>query len=417
MLHHAGISSMSILGIVLGISLAACSPPKHSFNQSATSTGEGEVEGGVKTQGQTTGPVIINSNNGQVTCETEHNIIEISTEEELQAMRDESSYKLKNNIQLTKPFNPIQGFAIFLDGGGFTVSNLRISSTVDKAGLFSVLTGGCIKNINFTGAVVTGKNKVGIAMGESGASPIFNVKFADSTVSGNDHVGGLVGVFTGRGTPARDIEGRAITVNGSGEMVGGVIGYHGGGGVVALAENIVVTNMTVTGRTLVGGITGKSPQESKNLRATSVRVTAQGDQAGGISGSGSYGGIKIDGCYVDGEVKAQNYGAGVVGKFNGGGATIKNCESAANVEISGEYAGGIVGHITGGSMSLDGSKTSGNIRGANFIGGVAGHANGGGKQFNSISSSARVYTNGTSFGAFGNIDVPGVQWTGSVLKP
>ncbi|MFL5783278.1 MAG: hypothetical protein ACJ76H_01630 [Bacteriovoracaceae bacterium] len=110
------------------------------------------------------------------------------------------------------------------DGGGKTIKGLRIimdplnAGTPDRVGLLS-RQGGEIRRITFENAKVTGKNKVGVATGEStGAIRLVEVK--NSYVGGVDRIGGIAGQMTS--TVANDIKISGLKISATGQYAGGV---------------------------------------------------------------------------------------------------------------------------------------------------------------------------------------------------
>ena len=130
-----------------------------------------------------------------------------------------------------------------------------------------------IKNLSIANANVTGKEMVGGVAG-SQAVLVINCYVVTSTINGNGSVGGVVGMgrvvkncyFTG-------------TVNGSGDEIGGIIGYTNWGSCV----NCYSTS-TVNGKNYVGGVVGSVVKgDVTNSYSTGI-VNGTGSDVGGIAG-------------------------------------------------------------------------------------------------------------------------------------
>lgn len=80
------------------------------------------------------------------------------------------TFKLTKNIELTQEWKPIGSstaisFAGSFDGGGHTISNLKIDSTADNTGFFGYLKGE-VKNLKLRGSVISNAGNCGSIVGE-----------------------------------------------------------------------------------------------------------------------------------------------------------------------------------------------------------------------------------------------------------
>ena len=120
--------------------------------------------------------------------------------------------------------NPFYGT---FDGNGKTIRNLYINATSPTAGFFGYLrSGGNIKNITFDNAKVksTGDYCTGILAGDASSCMIENIKtLASCSVEGIDNVGGIVGMAKGN---ISNCENHAA-VKGA-VCVGGIAGWYDG---------------------------------------------------------------------------------------------------------------------------------------------------------------------------------------------
>jgi len=158
-------------------------------------------------------------------------------------------------------FNKIGNFTGVFDGNGHTISNFTYTSTgTDHIGLFSLSIGpGKIKDLGLINPIVdagTG-SKVGSLVGEQwgGTSGITGCYVEGGSVSGNSHVGGLVGYNEyGVITNCYSTGSVSGTTN-----VGGLVGWSND-------YTVVITNCystaSVSGVSEVGGLVGKNSGNS-----------------------------------------------------------------------------------------------------------------------------------------------------------
>ena len=198
------------------------------------------------------------------------------------------------------------------DGNGKTISNLYINAISDNTGIFGCLGYGSIKNITFGNAKVnsTGDN-TGILAGGAGSCIIEDIKtLASCSVEGIDNVGGIVGMAKGNISNcenhaavkgAEDVGGIAgwydgsdnsITscanygvVTGSGNNVGGMVGYFRSGTIQNSANY-----GNITGYKYVGNLIGDAIVCNLNnvLGTGNVTATSNKEYAGLLVGSINY---------------------------------------------------------------------------------------------------------------------------------
>lgn len=173
------------------------------------------------------------------------------------------TFVLANDIDLSTVDNwtPIgDGYAFggTFDGNGYTISNLKINTTNNPTGLFGWTTG-TIKNLGVENVNITGASDVGGLIGKA-AGTVSNCYTTGSVVmasyttdSGGTAVvsdaGGLVGTNFGK---IIDCYSEA-NVTGDGNIVGGLVGYSSGDGIIRCyaAGN-------VSGKGYVGGLAGRA---------------------------------------------------------------------------------------------------------------------------------------------------------------
>lgn len=141
------------------------------------------------------------------------------------------------------------------------------------------------------------------------------------------------------------------------EVVGGLVGYNDG----QIFDSYI--QGTIKGEEEVGGFAGRNGGEIQNSYA-SVEVTGD-EEVGGFVG---YNAHKISGSFSDGSVKGDDDKVGGLVGVNRG--DISNSYSGSNVEGE-EETGGLVGeNHSNGSVSL--SYSSGRVKGDKHVGGIIG---------------------------------------------
>ena len=326
----------------------------------------------------------------------------ITTVAQLEAFRDNvnsgntyagDTVKLGANLNLSGIANWVSigyttaiTFKGIFDGGGYTISNLKIASTTrNQVGLFGNASGE-IRNLNLTNASITSTHAyVGIIVGDFdvGGTGIFNCTVTNSTVSAPTvaDVGGLAGLAFGI---VENCHVSNVTVNG-GSAVGGVIGRIGNstnGGTTVV--NCSATNVTVKTNTAnyAGGIVGIAYQgRIRNCHAVDGTIESFALGAGGIlavghlTTAGGDGLTHISDCTVSATnpttnpftVKANtNESGGMVGYLFG---TITNSWAKATVTSIGNSAGGVVGILRGQAFNC---YAESDVSGVNYVGGFAG---------------------------------------------
>ena len=158
-----------------------------------------------------------------------------------------------------------------------------------------------------------------------------------------------------------------LKITGSNDYVG-LFGRIGSGDAV---KNVILTDVSVIGGNIVGGVTGQNDGTIENCSVDGM-VTGKGlTDTGGIAGT-NY--STISGCSAEGTVT----GSVNVGGIAGGsqlGVTIDGCHSTAAVSGS-SSVGGVVGNL-GNNCSLMASYSTGNVTatrtGGCIAGGVVGY--------------------------------------------
>ena len=244
-------------------------------------------------------------------------------------------------------------FSGVFDGNDNIISHLTIEGG-GRLGLFGLSFGSKISNLGLEAVDVNGTGSVvGGLVGENNGS--INNCYSTGTVSGGRmHVGGLVGGNSG-----------TITTSYSTAAVSGVYLV---GGLVGMSDRSITASYStgdVTGDENLGGLVGVN--RGGNITASYSTGTVIGDDAavGGLVGQNISGSIL--GCYSIGDVGGCKMIGGLVG-WNKGEGSISDCYSAGDVS-GGWEIGGLVGENSGViTMSYSTSVVSGNTR----VGGLVG---------------------------------------------
>ena len=239
---------------------------------------------------------------------------------------DENNYRSPRSITFNKAtwttiattktgWNPIGGpFLGLFDGNGYTISNLYINrgeaqmvglfsqlgqslvlnaETIKNVGLLDVnitggsdvgglvgdnLTGRIINNYVMGGTVTSNGNSVGGLVGDNNGGSFVISSFADVEVSGNQHVGGLVGAnvgFISHSYANGGVKGADHVGGLSGHLRGSIINSYAAGDVTATAA-------PVGG---MGGLVGfSSGGRIENTYAAGTIILTEGGTAGGLIG-------------------------------------------------------------------------------------------------------------------------------------
>ena len=217
----------------------------------------------------------------------------------------------------------------FVNASNYVISSLTISrSDTDYVGLFSRLAeGATIRGIILADSSTTGRDNVGSLVGDS-AGMIVGCSVTDSVVGGRGFVGGMVG--------------KALNLRDS-YATGSVSGNDIVGGLVGLATNIRDSYATgsVSGfGTIVGGLVGSCTNISDSYATGSV--SGFGTIVGGLGGAC----INISNSYATGSVSGDNQVGGLVGHQNNR-AQISNSYATGSVFGKGNNVGGLAGSSFG----------------------------------------------------------------------
>lgn len=272
----------------------------------------------------------------------------------------------------------ITGFAGTFDGREHTIYGIYINRSEDNTGFFNEfnnLSKVVIKNVNFKNIYVVGSNNVGGIVGKADYVQIENCSVSGKIKGTGDNVGGFIG-YSGspghRGTRVYDCTNSAI-VEGS-NYVGGITGQSYIGNPVGAYdyENVGGTEMIVL----------------KNCK-NEGNIIGNSDYVGGIAGylnrSMNCGGLDIDNLSNSGSVIGNNNVGGIIGYLRSwvgslGETTIDCCSNKGSITGNSSIAG-IIGNSywSGGTgIKINNIYNVGTITGNDSVtGGIIGRANGG----------------------------------------
>ena len=233
-------------------------------------------------------------------------------------------------------------YAGTFDGGGHTISNLKIESSDDyDLGLFGyIATGGVVKNLTLSDVVISGVTCIGGITGNNYGT-IENCNVSGSVSAGDGEAGGIAGDNWGT------IENCSVSgsVSGSSYHVGGIAGYNWSTISDCSASGSIIGMYTTGG--IAGGNEGKIIA-CHNAGDVSLEQSDGGGMfcVGGIVGNNSN---WVIACYNTGNVGSGFFSypaGGIVGDNYG-----EIIASYSIGDISGDYSsGGITGSIDSGTL-------------------------------------------------------------------
>ena len=266
-------------------------------------------------------------------------------------------------------------FAATFDGGapGFTVSNLTINnSSLDRVGLFGETgPGSVVRNVTLADVNITGRTSTGALVGRNNGSILDSS--ATGIVSGTEDTGGLVGAIVHPGgVIVGSTAGVSVTGRAAGQYIGGLAGLNNGLIIDSRATG------DVTGVKWVGGLVGSNDGTGgvNSIRGSTAAgaVTGSGDLVGGLVG---WNNGQISSSHATGTVTGSAYVGGLVGSNSGAGGVnrISGSTAAGAVTGSGNLVGGLVGWNNG---PISSSHATGDVIGVKWVGGLVGSNNGAG---------------------------------------
>ena len=257
---------------------------------------------------------------------------------------ESNGYSLKNiNITTNENYGSlIKEITSVIDGVNF--ENITINSTATSyIGIIANSTAG-ITNVNFKGITINASKAQYVGCIAYSTVDIKNINLTNITVNGNSCVGGLVGKI--ETALISDIGGENLNIVGTGNYVGGIVGYLNQS-IILDNKNLEVRDSNITGKDYTGGVIGNTNSKLTNINLkTSI-------------------------------VKGNMYVGGLVGRKNHKKDTHMDKGIVSNSEIYGTnaYIGGAVGYnyYATSNISVKSTKIIGSSTNSNYVGGLFGH--------------------------------------------
>jgi len=302
-----------------------------------------------------------------------------------------SYFILNNDIDLNvspyntgEGWNPIDYFYGNLNGNGFAIRNLQITSSTSDQGLISNLYGNVsdVELSNFQLTIGDGVDGVGCLASNLSGGTVNRIVVNGSITAGNNYaysIGGLVGEIA-HGTVKNSVVDVDINFIGTGFVhFGGAFGGAFGevSGTVLIDSvishgNVIVSNGGVNDDP-IGGFIGIVYGSNVTITNSASYGNVVGDiSLGGFVGL-TYDGLTISNSFSTGNVTSRTIGEDV-GGFMGYlyDSSISNSFTTGNViiETAGDRVGGFVGNSDGGTISN--SFALGSVSNATHVGGFVG---------------------------------------------
>lgn len=344
----------------------------------------------------------------------------ITNASELQAINQslDSDYELSRSINATNTsdwyagdgFKPIGNashpFTGSFDGNGYAIENLTVDRGDENyVGLFgNVSEGTKIGNVTLRNATVTGNAHVGALVGESNGeiydvdvsgeviATLDNDNFAAPNGDGGARTGGVVGMLNEFGTVINATASTNVTgTDDDARRIGGLVGYsfgeirdskasgdvegiNGIGGLIGRNSGHI-ENATATGT--VTGVAGTSPDAIGGLAGYNSGIMTLSQAIGTVSGGGeSIGGLigsntdRVNKSYATGSVDGGDSSSHVGGLVGKLGGTITASYATGNVSGD-DNVGGLAGWNDDGTVSE--SYATGAVDGVSDTGGLVGY--------------------------------------------
>ncbi len=164
--------------------------------------------------------------------------------------------------------------------------NITITNQGGSGDYFGIIASnnGNLENLEFESITIdgTGIDYVGLIGGETSGN-IENIELKDINIKGNNYTAGFAGnIDIGVDATVNNITGDNVTVEGTGDYVGGLIGYQNGNTIET--SNLAINNSNVTGNNYTGGLIGFQNYGTLNYAETNETNITGNSYVGGIAG-------------------------------------------------------------------------------------------------------------------------------------
>ena len=250
------------------------------------------------------------------------------------------------------------------DGGGFTISGLKIKSTKPYQALFGYVKGGIIKNLTVDGSVTTATTSSAYAAGIVGyGDPVTMEKCTNQVTVNVTQKGYAAGVaaYAGTGSTIKGCTNQG-NISGVGGYLGGIVGTAKGVTITNCINNgdVVDSMLSATYPYCVGGIAGSATSASRITNCGNAgAVTSHLKNTGGVVG---YFAGTAEKCFNSGNVTGIYATGGIVGNISSANTSVTDCYNTGNIlcnaptatfsDTSAKGVGGIVGN-PGSTSSAD----------------------------------------------------------------
>ncbi len=251
-----------------------------------------------------------------------------------------ADYYLANNIDCadTSSWNSNSGFLPIgtqstpftgtFDGQGYEIQNLFIDrSASNNIAVFSYIDSARISNLSLTSLDITGNNTTAGLVANMNNSIISDCSSAGS-ITGNDTVGGLIGITTG---VSKILKSFANTTLNAHDTAGGLVGNNNAKILKSYATGSITANDNV------GGLVGESSGEGRIFYSYSEATINANSNVGGLAGYNHTDSEIVD-SYSKSNITATSYAGGIIGKNENG----RISRSYASGSMSGSNLSGLV---------------------------------------------------------------------------
>ena len=293
-------------------------------------------------------------------------------------------------------FDPIgnqssEHFTAYLEGNGYTISDLNIDITAAAADANdandAALIASCrgvVSNLVLADADIHGRRRVAVLCTTMNGGAVRNVQITGSiqgnetsTCVANNATGSLVGQMEGsssisNSTATGNVSGQNRGLSSCKNYTGGLVGW--------MLNSSSISNSTATGdvsgRGQVGGLAGFLENASSISNSTATGNASGGGRTGGLVGT-MHNSSSISNSTATGNVPAGEHGGGLVGSMHNS-SSISNSTATGNVSsnVGINEAGGLVGRMEG-SSSISNSYATGDVYANDKVGGLVGEMRGG----------------------------------------
>lgn len=194
-----------------------------------------------------------------------------------------------DNMPWTTPKAGTDGFSGTLDGGGHTITNLRILPNEDgNCGMLGIISDGTVRDLKLKGVKITSGRTMGVIAAENGGS-IIGCEI-DAQLQPDETAGVYAGIAAGYnyGTIRDVIAGGSISTGSKNSVIGGIAAHNEGFIDDVLFRGSIAASKTDTlGEAVGGGICGYNAGEGmvyNSFASVNLRLQATTAYAGGVCG-------------------------------------------------------------------------------------------------------------------------------------